>query len=169
MPEGENVIPVRQEIPGTLQAVGVLLLRNDNKEVLLVRHKESAQNTTGIFGLPSGQIQLGETPQEAAVRELKEETGLITTEDRLFRFEGGFFGAHIERHAANPNESVERHAHWQVYSCGEVTGELKDSDETAPEWVEVSKISELKNEGALMPNVDLAIGNYLTAKAEPNL
>lgn len=152
MPEDES----GQELSGTIPTVGVLLLRNDNTEVLLVKHTENAQNRTGIYGLPAGRIQPGETPREAAIRELEEETGLQATEDDLAQYEGNFFAADLERHYQN--ESILRRANMIVYRCGDYSGELRGSKETEmPEWVAISRIPELE----MMPNIDLAINNYL--------
>ncbi|MBQ1849260.1 MAG: NUDIX domain-containing protein [Lachnospiraceae bacterium] len=44
---------------------------NDKGEVLLQRRGDS-----DLWGFPGGAIELGETPQMAAIREAKEETGL---------------------------------------------------------------------------------------------
>jgi mutator protein MutT len=44
---------------------------NDKGEVLLQRRGD-----TGKWGFPGGAIELGETPEMAAIREAKEETGL---------------------------------------------------------------------------------------------
>ena len=46
-------------------------LFNDEGKVLLQKRGDS-----GKWGFPGGAIELGETPEETAVRELKEETGL---------------------------------------------------------------------------------------------
>lgn len=44
---------------------------NDKGEILLQRRGDCNQ-----WGLPGGTVELGETPQMAAIREVKEETGL---------------------------------------------------------------------------------------------
>ena len=44
---------------------------NDSGEVLLQRRGDS-----GLWGFPGGAVEIGETPQMAAIREVKEETGL---------------------------------------------------------------------------------------------
>ena len=44
---------------------------NENGEVLLQKHGDSKK-----WGFPGGAVEIGETPQMAAVREIKEETGL---------------------------------------------------------------------------------------------
>lgn len=43
----------------------------------------SRKGTTNDFGMPGGKVDPGETPEQAAIRELAEETGLITTLDQI--------------------------------------------------------------------------------------
>jgi len=47
------------------------LIKNDNNEVLLVFHKK-----LNVWLYPGGHIEFNETPDEAVIREVKEETGL---------------------------------------------------------------------------------------------
>jgi 8-oxo-dGTP pyrophosphatase MutT (NUDIX family) len=49
-----------------------VLIRRDDGKILAV----SRPNDPEAFGLPGGHIELGETPEEAAVREVLEETGI---------------------------------------------------------------------------------------------
>jgi len=151
---------VSKEIPGTLEAVSVLLFDNDNKKVLLVKHTSEAQNEEGIYGLPGGKIELGESPREAAKRELMEETGLITEEESLEQFEGNYFGAYIIR----TKGGTLRHAHMRVFRSKSFEGELKGDEKTMPEWVEVEKLEELNK----MPNVYEAVNNYLLSLKPQN-
>jgi len=50
------------------------LVRNEKGEILLV--KRGVEPGRGKWALPSGFIEIEETPEEACLRELKEETGL---------------------------------------------------------------------------------------------
>lgn len=50
------------------------LVRNDKGEVLLV--KRGHEPGRGKWALPSGFIEIDETPEKACLRELREETGL---------------------------------------------------------------------------------------------
>ena len=61
------------EYPDSPQiAVGAIVIR-DNK-VLLVKRKQPPSE--GLWAIPGGRVELGETLQEAAEREVKEETGV---------------------------------------------------------------------------------------------
>ncbi len=51
-----------------------VFVQNERKEILLV--KRGIEPGKGKWALPSGFIELGETPEQSALRELKEETGL---------------------------------------------------------------------------------------------
>lgn len=64
-------IPV---IPAPVQIHGVsLICRRDGRFLLVERGKEPWK---GWLAFPGGSIEAGETPEEAAIRELKEETAL---------------------------------------------------------------------------------------------
>ena len=62
----------------------VVVLFNENGEVLL---EERADD--GYFDFPGGSIDLKETAEEAAARELYEETGLVADELKLFKVYSG--------------------------------------------------------------------------------
>lgn len=113
--------------------VGMLIIK-DNK-VLMVRHKNSME---GKYGLPAGVIKSGEKEEDAAVRELKEETGLTANPKNLVLIEG-------EWHENIRNFPMS----YKVYKCNSFFGDLKDCDECSPEWVELSRLSDLD----LLPNV----------------
>ena len=62
----------------------VVLLFNDQGEVLL---EERADD--GYFDFPGGGIDIKESAEEAAIRELKEETGLVALELEFFKLYSG--------------------------------------------------------------------------------
>ncbi|WP_216327130.1 Nudix hydrolase [Deinococcus aestuarii] len=63
----------RFDVPVTLRSAGVVVI-NDRDEVLLVcEHKPGSR---GLWHIPAGGVEEGENPQDTAVREAYEETGL---------------------------------------------------------------------------------------------
>ncbi len=54
----------------------ISLLENDRNELLLLKRAQKAPLGPGLWGFPAGHIEPGETPEQCALRELKEELGL---------------------------------------------------------------------------------------------
>ncbi|MEH7379985.1 NUDIX domain-containing protein [Bacillus sp. JJ1533] len=54
-----------------LKAGVAVLILNEDKQVLLQKRSD-----VGLWGIPSGHIEIGETVSEAAIRKVKEETNL---------------------------------------------------------------------------------------------
>ncbi len=73
-----------------MRAAGVVVL-NAAGDILLVRERGAAGQAekAGLWHIPSGSVEDGENPQDAAVREAHEETGLQVT---LTRFLGAYLG-----------------------------------------------------------------------------
>ena len=61
---------------------GAITLRAGN-EVLLLQRSTRETFMPGAWGLPCGKIEYGEELQDAALRELKEESGIVGRVDRL--------------------------------------------------------------------------------------
>lgn len=128
-----------------ISSIGILIIK-ENK-ALLVKHGSRATHLTGVYGLPAGKMEeRGE--KEAAVKELREETGLVTTVDSLTEFPNNEYSADIETKSGE----IIRYP-WKVFLCKGYSGYLQGSEETTPEWVEISKLTDYN----LLPNVNNAI------------
>lgn len=133
-----------------IPTVGVVAI-SENK-VLLVRHEEGAGHITGIYGLPAGRINDDESEQQAAAREFDEETGLSAEDIDFKEFSNNYYIADIPR-----KDGTIRRFGWRVFKVQNFYGELKSSDETTPEWIEISKVHNLDKDGKLLPNTMAAI------------
>lgn len=60
--------------PPTAPRVGVGVIITKDQQVLLLRRRNT--HGAGTWSTPGGHLDFGETPEQCAVREVKEETGL---------------------------------------------------------------------------------------------
>jgi len=73
------------ETTGT--GVGILILDGGGR-ILLMRRGERARTERGSWALPGGKVDSGETPEDAAVREAREEIGVdVAIERELARYD----------------------------------------------------------------------------------
>jgi mutator protein MutT len=114
-----------------LVGVGVLII--ENRKILLV--KRGNEPNKGLWSIPGGLIKLGESPEEAAIRELKEETGLNAIIEKLL----GVFNIIIK-----DNDGRIKYHYVIIDYIGKlIGGELKPGDDVLDaKWFD---ISELKN------------------------
>src|SRR5215510_11650144 len=82
----EYIRTIRSKIGNTLlQMPSVTIINYDDmRRILLVKHAD-----TGLWVAPGGAIEPGETPADAAVREMWEETGLWIEPVRILGVYGG--------------------------------------------------------------------------------
>jgi mutator protein MutT len=100
--------------------------------LLVVRDKEPAR---GRLSFPGGGVDVGETQEQAIVREVSEETGIecevirfVTTSDLI-----------MPDHEGN----IEFHFILNHYLCKAITFELRaESPEAQPMWIEPSRLQE---------------------------
>ena len=71
--EIENNGYQKREIVEHQGAVAIVALTDDDKVVLIKQFRKPIEQV--IWEIPAGKLEIGETPKECAIRELKEETG----------------------------------------------------------------------------------------------
>lgn len=131
-----------------IPTIGILVFRNNNQEVLLVKHGEKAGHLTDSYGLPAGRIDPGENDVEASIRELKEETGLKTSPEFLIELPYDFGVVELKR------KKGIMLCTWKVFICTKYRGEIgTDGKETTPEWVNIKDVAKYW----LIGNTELAI------------
>jgi 8-oxo-dGTP diphosphatase len=91
----------------------------------------------GLWTLPGGRVEQGETDSEAVVRELLEETGL--------RVQPGILIGFVQRPA--PSGVYEIHD----YAATVIDGSLRPGDDaTAATWVDLAQFHSMEREGQLV-------------------
>ncbi len=105
-------------------AVDILIIE-DNQIVLLTRAIEPFR---GLFDLPGGMVEYGETVEQAAVREAEEETGLKVKLNEIL----GVY--------SSPNRDPRFHTIAIAFISQPIEGELKSSYEGEAKWYNIEKI-----------------------------
>ncbi len=117
------ITALRRKIGAELLLVpSVAAVIHDDDGRLLLQEKASGE----AWSLPAGAIEPGETPEEAIIREVAEETGLKVSVHKIIDVFGGkafryvypngdrveyvvtLFACHIERHLTAPTDSETR-------------------------------------------------------------
>ena len=124
-------------------AASAVVTDDDGRFLLVKRGHQPAQ---GLWSLPGGSVEDGESLAQAAVREVKEETGLdIATGDEVWLI-------HVEL-------AHGRHYDVHAYAATVTGGELRAGDDAADaKWCTVSDLSNLD----LTPHLHDFLVNYAT-------
>lgn len=130
------------------------VVRNEHDDVLLIQRSDN-----GLWAIPGGGQDIGESVSQAAIREVKEETGIDVRIDRI----SGIY--------SNPNHVI-------AYDNGEVRQEFSicfhatpiggairtSSESTIVRWCPTISIAELK----MHPSMRLRITHGIEGRPEPH-
>jgi acetyl-CoA carboxylase carboxyl transferase subunit beta len=123
------------------QAVSAVIFQG-TQVLLIVRGHEPAQ---GLWSLPGGGVEAGESLEEALVREVREETGLI------IQVQLDVFHQDI---VLSPTHTFDLH----TFTAIVLGGEMKAGDDAAEvAWVELSELSELQTTPRLAEIIHTAL------------
>lgn len=115
--------------------VGVFVI-NNNKEILLEKRSKNKLYSPNKWGLCAGHVDTGESLKIAAIREIKEEIGLIINEEDLIPFGG------VERTTEETNSHL---THFFYLKCNKEASEFIIQEEELSEvkWFSIDHIIDL--------------------------
>lgn len=129
-------------------AVSAAIFKDDR--VLVVRRAQSPAN--GLYTLPGGVVELGETLIEAVMREVREETGL--------EIEPHGLAGYRQLIARDASGRIERHFVILPFAARWLAGEIALNDELAEgRWLDPDALSGLKTTEGLADIVTAAGGS----------
>lgn len=109
----------------------IVIIKNEKNEILLQKRTFPADT----WSFPGGLSELGEKPEDTAVREVYEETALKVEDLKLFGFYSG-------ENICKGETGDEWYVYIAAYTCEKYSGEVKlnDSESVALEWVALDKL-----------------------------
>lgn len=125
--------PTAGTLPGTVRCVGGIVHDEQGALLLIKRGNEPGR---GLWSIPGGRVERGETDAEAVIRELAEETGL--------KVAPGALAGTVVRH---PFQIFD-------YRCRSLGGTLRAGDDADDaRWVDLADFTRLDQEGALVDDL----------------
>lgn len=125
----------------TLLFVVAAALINEDQQVLVQKRPEG-KPMAGLWEFPGGKVDLGETPERALVRELREELGVEVQENEL---EPLIFAS----------ESLgQQHLTLLLYRCFNWAGNIQNLEATEHLWLPISELKKLEMPPADGPLVE---------------
>lgn len=131
------------------KTAGILIFRNN--QVLLVKHTEKAKHQTGVYGIPAGRLEEGETEIDTAIRETYDET-CLKIERKYLTPLPTLYTARIQR-----KDEPTRVFSLRVFLCSHFEGKPSETEENIPKWLNISDLDSYN----LLPNMKKLIFNGL--------
>lgn len=110
--------------------VACALLDEDNR--VLIAQRPEGKSLAGLWEFPGGKLEEGESPEEALIRELEEELGVITKKACLAPLTFASFG-YDNFHLLMP-----------LYVCRRWEGDLSPKEHAAIKWVRANRLRDFE-------------------------
>lgn len=105
------------------KAVRCYLIKNN--KVVVIKYKKGNKEV-GYYDIPGGKIEKEELPEQTAIREMKEETGLDVTK---LKYKGNMI-----------IEYPDRIFNFVVFVATEAEGKPQEYEENSSEWIEIQEL-----------------------------
>ncbi|MFF0613241.1 NUDIX hydrolase [Nocardia tengchongensis] len=126
------------------------LVRNDRGQVLMIHRTDN-----GKASIPGGGMEFGETPSQAVVREVEEETGIDVVVTGLI----GIFSD--PEHVIAYDDGEVRQEFSICFTADPVRGNLRTSSESkAVDWVEPDDLKNLDIHPSIWLRIERGLGNH---------
>jgi 8-oxo-dGTP diphosphatase len=121
------------------------IAHDTNGRLLMVRRANAPGQ--GLWSIPGGRVEPGESDEQAVTRELKEETGLCVIVGRLI--------GSVTRPAVNGLYAI------HDYACQAISGELVAGDDAAEvTWMDAATFATLVRTNALTEGLEQALTSW---------
>jgi mutator protein MutT len=109
---------------------GIILLNKDS--VLLQLRSKDSKAFPNHYCVPGGKLEIGESVKEAAIRELNEETGYISSDPEFFS---------IDKHLILGDLTIDQHLFYDIYDNKQ---EIKCFEGQKVEFVKIADLCNIK-------------------------
>ena len=122
--------------------VAVALVDEDGR--VMIARRPNGKSMAGLWEFPGGKIEAGETPEDALIRELKEELAIDVKKPCLAPL---VFASH---------EYEEFHLLMPLYICRKWQGDVRPQEEQTVKWVRPARLRDFE-----MPPADIPLISHL--------